>query len=528
MGGPRSDSTGKVMILKRSGTNVSRIITLPLADDKVQFTSAFGFAVCTHKPGAKSSNSYDQLLVGAPFHQNEAAESGQVYVYSRASESSMKLVTKLSVAVPRANFGASIASPGDLNLDGYNDIVVGAPYENDFRGAVYVYMGTAKGFSAKYTQKIAASVLDSKLRAFGRSLAGGMDLDSNGYNDIVVGAFVSNQVAMIRSRPVIKIVSKISTRPAKIDPEDYKTKDQTFQIIVEFYYEERSKRLTSDIEAKLKLVMDPGRTPRIRFSKEDTNIAEEVILVRNVVSRKRLPAYLSRDKDGKFQSFPDVRVSLSFELTEKNVPPVKDVVTSLDNRPILESHDLHDLHMENVHLFEKGFIQFKRDCDPCVPDLMIIASKNLTIRLGKVNVKLNAAIENKGKDTAFQTDVMVTLPKGISVSSIMLPNGDLKLCEDAVALPSGKQRTKCKNVLNEIKSKAKEKIEIVLDTKRLSGDLDDKIMSINKVIFGALPSDEKVLIELGSIANAEDGTYLDNVMDIQLKVVAKADLNLQG
>ena len=32
------------------------------------------------------------------------------------------------------------------------------------------------------SQKIAASKLDSKLRGFGRSLAGGMDLDTNGYN----------------------------------------------------------------------------------------------------------------------------------------------------------------------------------------------------------------------------------------------------------------------------------------------------------------------------------------------------------
>ena len=32
----------------------------------------------------------------------------------------MKLVDKLSVSVPRANFGSAIASPGDLNHDGYN------------------------------------------------------------------------------------------------------------------------------------------------------------------------------------------------------------------------------------------------------------------------------------------------------------------------------------------------------------------------------------------------------------------------
>ena len=36
----------------------------------------------------------------------------------------MKLVVKLSVGIPRANFGSAIVSPGDLNLDGYNGMVL--------------------------------------------------------------------------------------------------------------------------------------------------------------------------------------------------------------------------------------------------------------------------------------------------------------------------------------------------------------------------------------------------------------------
>lgn len=41
-----------------------------------------------------------------------------------------------------ARFGTAIAAVSDLNLDGFNDVVIGAPFENDHRGGVYIYHGT--------------------------------------------------------------------------------------------------------------------------------------------------------------------------------------------------------------------------------------------------------------------------------------------------------------------------------------------------------------------------------------------------
>lgn len=40
-----------------------------------------------------------------------------------------------------ARFGTAVAAVSDLNLDGFNDVVIGAPFENDHRGAVYIYHG---------------------------------------------------------------------------------------------------------------------------------------------------------------------------------------------------------------------------------------------------------------------------------------------------------------------------------------------------------------------------------------------------
>ncbi len=51
-----------------------------------------------------------------------------------------------------ARFGTAIAAVPDLNLDGFNDIVIGSPLENDHRGAVYIYHGSQKSIKEKYVQ----------------------------------------------------------------------------------------------------------------------------------------------------------------------------------------------------------------------------------------------------------------------------------------------------------------------------------------------------------------------------------------
>lgn len=51
-----------------------------------------------------------------------------------------------------ARFGTAIAAVTDLNLDGYNDVAIGAPLEGDHRGAVYIYHGSGKTIKRDYAQ----------------------------------------------------------------------------------------------------------------------------------------------------------------------------------------------------------------------------------------------------------------------------------------------------------------------------------------------------------------------------------------
>ena len=102
-------------------------------------------------------------------------------------------------------------------------MIVGAPFEG--RGAIYIYRGSSVGINPEYSQRIAASDLQSAptlqsrpLTSFGYSLSAGMDVDGNGYPDMVVGSFQSDIAVVLRSRPVLNVVTKLHAHPSPIDP----------------------------------------------------------------------------------------------------------------------------------------------------------------------------------------------------------------------------------------------------------------------------------------------------------------------
>lgn len=101
----------------------------------------------------------------------------------------------------KGRFGLSLASLGDINLDGYGDFAVGAPYDGpNGNGAVYVYHGSKNGPLPKHSQVIYAEdvVGTEHLSTFGFSLSGGIDLDGNQYPDMVVGAYDSNRAIVFK------------------------------------------------------------------------------------------------------------------------------------------------------------------------------------------------------------------------------------------------------------------------------------------------------------------------------------------
>ncbi|XP_078489707.1 integrin alpha-11 isoform X3 [Ciona intestinalis] len=158
----------------------------------------------------------DDLLVGAPLYIGDNYDEGRVFVYlSQASNSiqawaSPGFVPKVFSGMKDVGgrFGSAISSAADLNNDGFNDVIIGAPLADNGAGVVYVYHGNSDFSTAnslQYKQRIAATALSgTNLQYFGQSLQGGVDLDGNLYPDVAVGAPRSDTVVIFRTRPVAK------------------------------------------------------------------------------------------------------------------------------------------------------------------------------------------------------------------------------------------------------------------------------------------------------------------------------------
>ena len=114
---------------------------------------------------------------------------------------------------------------GDLQKDGYEDFVVGAPYDGtDHSGAIYIYRGNPE-FNFLDPQVIYASDigLTKKPNAgFGYSFSQQvLDVDENGRNDFAVGAPFVNQAVLLKTKKTVSLKpnSKLSYAGGAINPQ---------------------------------------------------------------------------------------------------------------------------------------------------------------------------------------------------------------------------------------------------------------------------------------------------------------------
>ncbi|XP_047741287.1 integrin alpha-PS5-like, partial [Hyalella azteca] len=182
-GAPRgADSRGKVLVFQFGEVEESSLqVLVERSGDQVgEYFGASVTAVDVNGDGLSD------LVVGAPLYSEGAApDRGAVYVFLNSGGGQVRLQGERlrGEAVAGGRFGSVVASPGDLNLDGFLDLVVGAPYEGG--GAVYVFLGGAGGLRRQYSQRIGAEDVPQRggrpLAGFGISISRGADVDKNLY-----------------------------------------------------------------------------------------------------------------------------------------------------------------------------------------------------------------------------------------------------------------------------------------------------------------------------------------------------------
>ncbi|KAI5610611.1 integrin alpha-L isoform X2, partial [Silurus asotus] len=113
--------------------------------------SYFGGSVCVLD--LDSDYNTDFLVVGAPhYYQPHPQREGRVYIYRLTQELMLEKVLEVCESA-RGWFGMTLAAVADINGDLLQDLAVGAPLEDDQRGAVYIYLGKhEQGIRSQYSQ----------------------------------------------------------------------------------------------------------------------------------------------------------------------------------------------------------------------------------------------------------------------------------------------------------------------------------------------------------------------------------------
>ncbi|MCP4344379.1 MAG: hypothetical protein GY795_02510, partial [Desulfobacterales bacterium] len=153
-----------------------------------QATAYFGYSVGT--AGDVNNDGYADVIVGAKYYDNGESDEGGAFVY-HGSASGLSATPDWTAESNQASawFGISVGTAGDVNNDGYADVIVGAyQYDNgeSNEGRAYVYHGSASGLSASPDWTAESNQVGA---SFGVSVGTAGDVNNDGYADVIVGAF---------------------------------------------------------------------------------------------------------------------------------------------------------------------------------------------------------------------------------------------------------------------------------------------------------------------------------------------------
>jgi hypothetical protein len=164
--------------------SVNGLITTPKILPGKTINASMGAAVAGL--GDSNGDGFDDLIVGAPTTNTAATEGGVAWIYYGSANGVDNSTTYFKNDNAYAHFGASVAAAGDVNGDALFDAVIGIPgYGLSKEGAAVVYRGQPGGFQETLKSFYSGSGPNA---AFGTSVSGAGDLNGDGYSDVVVGS----------------------------------------------------------------------------------------------------------------------------------------------------------------------------------------------------------------------------------------------------------------------------------------------------------------------------------------------------
>uniref|UniRef100_UPI0037E79BC9 integrin alpha-1 n=1 Tax=Semicossyphus pulcher TaxID=241346 RepID=UPI0037E79BC9 len=522
-GAPRYNHTGRVVIYRLNENN--NIVVSQILKGE-QIGSYFGSVLQTVDVNGDSET--DLLLVGSPmFMGTERNEQGQVYVYKLNKEGqfehefTLKPVNQTCCNAHSdvctiknepcgARFGTAIAAVSDLNLDGFNDVAIGAPFENDHRGAVYIYHGDKTSLKEKYVQRIPAGGDGEKVKFFGQSIHGVMDLNGDGITDVTIGGlggaslFWSRDVAELRANMTFDPV-KINLQQAQYQCDHGGRKSVCVKTEVCFAYSIKSDQqdVNSATEIRYNLTLDALRA-KARASFIATDDKSERRITRSLTIKDREKKCVQ--ETFMMSARPDFRdplmVSLEFGLADE------------DQGPVLDENLPRSIN-KTIPLVDCGSDQ------KCIADLSLKAEpsvKRMMIKSMKDTIEVNINVRNS-KDNAYNTKVSLSFTPNINFARVEpekrydLNNTKLECTVGYPFLGSNvEENFKVKFDVNtkHVQSVIQINVTATSDSEELDSTLHDNTVQISipvtyeaGLIFSVQPVDEHIVVKEGEQIPAE-------------------------
>ncbi|XP_064218733.1 integrin alpha-L isoform X2 [Aotus nancymaae] len=427
-GAPRYQHVGRVLLFQEpeGRGRWSQVQAI----NGTQIGSYFGGELCS--VDMDQDGETELLLIGAPLFYGEQ-KGGRVFIYQRR-QSGFEEVSELqgNPGYPLGRFGEAITALTDINGDGLVDVAVGAPLEEE--GAVYIFNGRHGGLSPQPSQRIEGTQVLSGIRWFGRSIHGVKDLEGDGLADVAVGA--EGQMIVLSSRPVVDVVTRMSSSPAEIPVHE-----------VECFYSASNKmkegiNITVCFQIKSLIPQFQGRlvanlTYTLQLDSHRTRSRGLFPGGRQELSRNIAVTTSMSCNDFSFH-FPvcvqdlisPVNVSLNFSLWEEEGAP-RDQRAGKDRPPILRP---------SVHL-ETWEIPFEKNCgedNKCEANMRVSFSpaRSRALRLTAfASLSVELSLSNLGED-AYWVQLDLYFPQGLSFRKVEMlkPHSQIPVsCEELPA-----------------------------------------------------------------------------------------------